>query len=216
VLPSQARRRGTARRVLRLKAMKNTPPPDIELTEAYLRLKEQLRAHLRRRGLDASVAADVVQDVFTKALTHQQAGKSISNITGWLFSAVRNAAIDHHRANRPTAPLVEDVAEEPAEDLQAHAAMAECLRPLTARLPKIYRDTVQAVDLEQMLIRDVAQREGVSLSAIKTRASRGRQMLKEALLQCCQVEFGGGLVEAAIPVGACACETAPPLSPTLD
>jgi RNA polymerase sigma-70 factor, ECF subfamily len=184
----------------------NTPPPsDIDLTQAYVRLKEQLRAHLRRRGLEAAAAADVVQEVFLRALAHQQAGKAIANINGWLFTAVRNAAIDHLRATRPTVPLDEDLCADSPADVELHAAIASCLRPLTKDLPEIYRDAIQAVNLDQLAMREIAQREGVSISAIKSRASRGRQMLRDALLRCCVIEFQGGLVGAAKQVGNCAC-----------
>ena len=192
--------------MLRLGPMGTTPPPDTELTEVYVRLKEQLRAHLRRRGMEASAAADVVQDVFVKAIAHQKAGKVISNINGWLYSAARNAAVDHLRASRPTERLEDDIAADLADDLETHAAIANCLRPLTARLPKIYRDAIQAVDLERLPMSAAAQLEGVSLSAIKSRVSRGRQMLRELLLRCCQIELQDGLVESARSVGGCACD----------
>lgn len=185
--------------------MDATPPPDNELNQVYVRLKEQLRAHLRRRGLEASAAADVVQDVFVKAIAHQKAGKVISNINGWLYSAVRNSAVDHLRASRPTERLEDDIAADLPDDLETHAAIANCLRPLTARLPKIYRDAIQAVDLERLPMSAAAQLEGVSLSAIKSRVSRGRQMLRKSLLRCCQVELQDGLVESAHQVGGCAC-----------
>jgi RNA polymerase sigma-70 factor, ECF subfamily len=189
--------------------MNATPPLDNDLTRAYARLKEQLRAHLRRRGLEASAAADVVQDVFVRALAQQQEGKTISNVNGWLFSAVRNAGIDHLRATRPTEPIEDDIAAEMPEEVETHAAIANCLRPLAARLPKIYRDAIQSVDLDQQSMREVAQRERVSLSAIKSRVSRGRHALREMLLRCCQIELNEGFVDAARPLGTCSCEVQP-------
>jgi RNA polymerase sigma-70 factor, ECF subfamily len=209
LLHSQGRRPSTSRSLLQLVNMNTTPLPDNELTQAYDRLKEQLRAHLRRRGLEASAAADVVQDVFVRALDHQKAGKTISNVNGWLFAAVRNAGIDHLRAIRPTEPVEEDIAAETPDDIETHAAIANCMRPLAARLPKIYRDAIQSVDLDQRSMRDVAHCERVSLSAIKSRVSRGRRALRELLLRCCQIELQAGLVEAAKPLGNCSCAAEP-------
>lgn len=179
--------------------MTTSSPVDREVAGAYIRLKEQLCGHLRARGVEPSAAADVVQDVFMKALATQRAGKSITNITGWLFAAARNAAIDHLRAARPTSPLGDDVAPDPPDDIQAHAALAECLRPMAARLPRLYAEAIEAVDLDQIALRDVARREGVSVSAIKSRASRGRRLLKAAVLRCCAVEVQGGFVMMAEP-----------------
>lgn len=189
--------------------MNDSAPPDDALAQAYAQLREQLRAHLRRRGLEASAAADVVQDIFVKALDQQKAGKTISNLHGWLFAAVRNGGIDHLRAIKPTEPIEDDIVADMPDDIETHAAIAGCLRPLADRLPTIYRDAIQAVDLDQQPMRDVAQHAHVSLSAIKSRVSRGRRALREMLLQCCRIELQAGWVESARPLGSCPCAVDP-------
>ena len=66
-------------------------------------------------------------------------------------------------------------------------ALAACLRPLAARLPPIYRDTLVAAEILGQPLQVIADREGVTLGAVKTRAHRGRQLLREELLACCEV-----------------------------
>lgn len=43
-------------------------------------------------------------------------------------------------------------------------------------------------------MRTLAEQQQVSVSAIKSRASRARVMLKEKLLECCHIEMTDGLV----------------------
>jgi len=62
-----------------------------------------------------------------------------------------------------------------------------CLRPLVQRLPPIYRDTLLAAEFDGRPLRALAEAEGVSLSAIKSRASRGRRLLQDELVACCSV-----------------------------
>ena len=45
-------------------------------------------------------------------------------------------------------------------------------RPFAEQLAPIYRDSLLANELDGIALRELAQREGVSLSAIKSRVSR--------------------------------------------
>jgi RNA polymerase sigma-70 factor (ECF subfamily) len=38
-----------------------------------------------------------------------------------------------------------------------------------------------------MSLADIAKAQGLSLSAVKTRASRGRRLLQQELVECCRV-----------------------------
>ena len=80
------------------------------------------------------------------------------------------------------APLAdEDETETATNDL------ATCLRPMAKRLPATYRDTLIAAEFEGMPLAEVARRQGLTLSAVKSRASRGRRLLKDELVECCRV-----------------------------
>ena len=81
-----------------------------------------------------------------------------------------------------------------ASDELLHQELATCLRPLARQLPAIYRDTLLATDFDGKTMQTLADEQGLSLSAIKSRASRARFMLKAKLLDCCHVEMSGGLV----------------------
>lgn len=166
-----------------------------DVTKAFSSLQASLRAYLRRRIADASQAEDLLQDIFVKALLSKRAGHRIENLTGWLYAAARTTVVDYYRARGVSMEeLDENVPEQQAEDLQLHAELASCLQIFILQLPDKYRDTLMATELQGRSLHQLANEEGLSLSAIKSRAARGRSMLKDKLLACCHVEMHDGLV----------------------
>jgi RNA polymerase sigma-70 factor, ECF subfamily len=170
--------------------------PNEDLGAAFSRLQASLRSYLRRRVSDATLVEDLLQETFLKALTSKRAGRQIDNLSGWLFATARTTLVDHYRATSlPAEALDENMPEsEPTDDLQLHTEVAHCLTVFIHELAPLYRDTLVATDLEGETMRSIAEQQAVTVSAIKSRAARGRAMLKEKLLQCCQVKMAAGLV----------------------
>jgi RNA polymerase sigma-70 factor, ECF subfamily len=177
-------------------AMQAAPMTSDNLGAAFIGLRASLRRYLRRRVRDPAVVEDLIQDIFVKAVAAIAARRAPSNLAGWLYAAARNAVVDFYRSARPgIVPLEEDLPDmKHADDQQLHQQLATCLRPLALQLPPIYRDTLIATDFEGKTMQSLADEQDVSLSAIKSRASRARSMLKDKLLDCCHVETSAGLV----------------------
>ncbi|TVT72210.1 MAG: sigma-70 family RNA polymerase sigma factor [Denitromonas halophila] len=176
--------------------MARMKPANGALEDAFVVLQQSLRSYLRRRLPDAAQVDDVLQDVFVKAIVSQQAGRSIENLSGWLYAAARTGVADYFRHRGvATDALDEDLAiSADADGLQLHTDLSSCLRAFIDQLPPHYRETLLATELEGRPLRALAQEQGVSVSAIKSQAARGRHMLKARLLACCHVEMKDGLV----------------------
>jgi RNA polymerase sigma-70 factor (ECF subfamily) len=71
----------------------------------------------------------------------------------------------------------------------ASQALATCLAPLAATLPPLYRDALHAADFQGQRLTSLAGAEGVTVSAIKSRVSRARGMLRQRVLTCCSVSL---------------------------
>ncbi|MBI5768044.1 MAG: sigma-70 family RNA polymerase sigma factor [Verrucomicrobia bacterium] len=69
-----------------------------ELVRRHLNLVYS--AALRRLGGDAHTAADVAQQVFTKLAREARKLSGHTVLTAWLYTATRNAAVDHIRAEQ--------------------------------------------------------------------------------------------------------------------
>lgn len=160
-----------------------------ELANSYAELRGSLLAFLRRHAGDAQVAEDLLHDVVLKALdAGSDENSAPRNLTGWLYAVARNAAMDHHRRSRPADELPQELAAPDAdEDEAAITELAQCLRPMAERLPETYRETLIAAEFDGLALAEVARRQGLSLSAVKTRTSRGRRLLHRQLVECCRV-----------------------------
>jgi RNA polymerase sigma factor, sigma-70 family len=169
--------------------------PIEDLAATFARLQRRLRSYLRRHVRDAAVAEDLLQEVFVKALASIRAKRVPKNLTGWLYAAARTTAVDYYRSVRPpNAELDDTMSNVETENEQLHQELATCLRPLAQLLPPIYRDTLLATDFEGESMQSLAAKHGLSVSAIKSRASRARAMLRDKLLECCHVEISNGTV----------------------
>lgn len=159
-----------------------------DLSAAYGELRGALLGVLTQHTGDAQAAEDLLHDVMLKVLANEKAGRPApDNIGGWLYTVARNAAIDWHRARRPSQELPEDLAAPVEEDSEAGLELANCLRPMAERLPGHYRDALLAAEFEGQPFKQIAQTQGISLAAAKTRASRGRKLLQQELVECCRV-----------------------------
>jgi RNA polymerase sigma-70 factor, ECF subfamily len=169
-------------------ASPNTAPSPQDIALAYQNLRQTLLGFLRKKVSDNTVAEDLLHEVFLKALNAIERGDSPTNLNGWLYSIAKNSVVDYYRTKRPTDPLPDELIAPESDDDLTEQDLARCLKPLTESLPPMYRNTLLAADFEGQTLQLIADRESLSLSAIKSRASRGRQMLKQSLLACCQVD----------------------------
>lgn len=133
-------------------------------------------------------------------------------LPNWVFRIARNAIIDEYRrAARSREELIaslgDDVAEVPTDDYPGVISeLAGCLRPLLGGLSVEQRRAVEMIDLDGMAQADAADREGISLSGMKSRVQRGRKRLGELLGQCCTLNLDsrGVPMEYDAPPG-CGC-----------
>jgi len=163
--------------------------PRDDIADSYARLRVGLLGYLRGRVEDAATAEDLLHTVFLKALKTEHAAKSSEAVAAWFYSIARNTVIDHYRARRLAGELTDDVAFEEEEDASSLQALSLCLLPMAQQLSPLHRDVVLSTDFQGKTKQVVASELGLSLSAVKSRASRGRRMLKDRLLACCHVEL---------------------------
>lgn len=175
---------------------------------AWADYRAELLRFVAARVRDPDAAEDIVHDVFVKAYRHRDDLENRVNLRAWLYRITRNTIVDYYRSQRRTEELPDNLTlDDPAADGDAERQLARCLRPLMDELPPHYRDTLTLADLDGLSQREVAAREGLSVSGVKSRVKRGRRMLRDVLLQCCRVEFDrrGGVIdyERAQPCDDC-------------
>jgi RNA polymerase sigma-70 factor, ECF subfamily len=184
------------------------PTTSEDVGSAFATLQKSLHNYLRRQVDDPNIAEDLVQDVFVKALAAINSNRVPPNLTGWLYTVARTTLVDYYRSKRlDVTELDENLPDiQQANDELLNQELATCLKPLVLQLPALYRDTLLATDFDGRTMSSLAEEQGLSQSAIKSRTSRARAMLKEKLLECCHVELSGGIVTDYQRRSSSACE----------
>jgi RNA polymerase sigma-70 factor (ECF subfamily) len=160
-------------------------------------LSDDLRAFLGRRVPEQAVD-DLLQDVFLRVHTGIADVRDDERVAGWVFRIARNAVTDFYRRPNRTVPLTIEPASPPEEPLPiAATALARWTAGSIDTLPERYRDVLRLTELEQKPYREVARALGLSLSGVKTRVARGRELLRGPVHRCCEVALDarGGVVE---------------------
>jgi RNA polymerase sigma-70 factor (ECF subfamily) len=182
---------------------------NLTLEDIWAQFATRLRFFIRGRVADDASAEDILQNVFLKVQQRLGTLRGVEKIEAWVHQIARNAIVDHFRSQRPMDELPEDLPEsfENITDEAEKAALLAAFRRMITELPEPYREAIQLTELDGLAQQELATRLGISLSGAKSRAQRGRVMLKNMLLECCRFEFDrrGGIVDCA-PRKKAACE----------
>lgn len=164
------------------------------MTDFWQEHRSRLRGYIAKRVHDRNAVDDILQEVFLKVNASLHSVKSHGSISAWLYRIAANTIADHYRAQKPWEELPDEVAApEPERDYIAE--LATCLQPLIADLPETYRTALVLSEIEGLPQREVAEQLNISLSGAKSRVQRGREKLRQRLLDCCDIETGrGGIV----------------------
>jgi RNA polymerase sigma-70 factor (ECF subfamily) len=158
-----------------------------EIWEAF---SQDLRGFIARRVADPDDADDILQEVFIKIHTHIDTLQDDERLVPWLYRIARNTITDYYRARRQTVELPEAypaLSDEKDGDVLQDLAVG--VHGFIASLPEKYRQAVLLSEIEGVKQQDVAEHLGLSLSGAKSRVQRGRNLMRQELLDCCHFEF---------------------------
>jgi RNA polymerase sigma-70 factor (ECF subfamily) len=163
------------------------------LADIWLELGDRVRRFVNTRVSDSHAADDIAQDVMLKIQSRVDQLPADEKLASWVFAIARNAIVDHYRAAavREHADIAsaEEAVEDDRADLErAVRELSPCLGRMVEQLPEPYREAMKLSDLEGVTQQEIADRAGISLSGAKSRVQRARQMMREMLLDCCNVE----------------------------
>jgi RNA polymerase sigma-70 factor (ECF subfamily) len=157
--------------------------------ELYDRHAPVLLALAVRIVRDRAEAEDVIHDAFVTLHSRAlQYSADRGSVIAWLVTLVRNLSIDRTRRRERRGVILRRVAHEeialpprdPEAQLSDAATHARVLRALS-RLPLVQRQTLEVAFFEGLSYPEIAEREGVPLGTIKSRAARALMSLRDAL-----------------------------------
>lgn len=172
-------------------------------------IRHQLYLYVIKRVDNAQVAEDIVQDILLKTINQIDNLQDEEKFLPWLYTIGRNTIIDHYRRNHPEQDLPEMILVEEEDTEEVLEELGQCIYPLLDKLPEIYREALIQAHFRNKKLQEIADSEGVSLVALKSRVQRGRQQLKAYLLACCAIENDhlGNISEITFPQGCNSCTT---------
>ncbi|MCO5217161.1 MAG: sigma-70 family RNA polymerase sigma factor [Thermomicrobiales bacterium] len=132
---------------------------------------------------DVDAANDLTAQVFAQALQnlHRYQPRQSSSFRSWLFTIARNLLRDSWRRYRPTSLPLHLVDHRPGpEDLAIHRTEMDEIRAAFALLPERQREIVE-LRLSGLSIREIAEIQGTSESAVKMAQTRAFKTLRAHL-----------------------------------
>ena len=156
--------------------------------QVYREYRSRLLAFIQQRVGARALAEDILHDMFVKLVGRETGLREPAKLTAWLYQVTRNAIVDRFRADRRHEELPQAIADD-RDELTAEARLAGCMRPMIDALPEIYRNAISLSDLDGLPLKAIAERAGISVSAVKSRVQRGRRMLETMLTDCCTLEL---------------------------
>ncbi len=143
-----------------------------------------LMLRLSRRCGDREVVDEAVQDTFLAIWRRPEGYRGTGSVPAWIWGIAVRRLIDQMRRHKlPGLPLcgVHELttasAEEQVLDSVEHGDLASALNRLSPEL----RAVVQATVLDGLTTREAGQLLGIPAGTVKTRMSRARVQLREAL-----------------------------------
>lgn len=133
---------------------------------------------------DRHIAEDLSQDVFVRVYDHLHEFRQESSYKTWILRIAVNRAKDYLRSAARRSVPVEDLTYLPAEGTAEDVAMTRLtqgdLWQAVLALPDGYRETMWLYYSQELPIDEIAAVTGASVSSVKTRLHRGRELLRRA------------------------------------
>jgi RNA polymerase sigma-19 factor, ECF subfamily len=131
------------------------------------------------------VAEEIVQDVFAGLWSARATLKITTSLRAWLYTSVRNRALNHSKRARAERPLSADdvrfhTASTPESDLLAGDTARHVTHALEA-LPARCREAMVLRWKDGLSHAEIAGAMGVSIKAVEHHLSRGIRALRERL-----------------------------------
>lgn len=159
--------------------------------EAYATLirrhQEGLFRYARGLGIPREPAQDLVQDALIKAYRSLRTCADPERFEMWVFRILRNRALDFLKDIRRRSVNVDVLPiRDPAPDPQDETVRSELRQGLQrglGQLPTDLRDAFLMKHLEGLSYDEMAELTGASVSALKMRVLRAREVLRESLAE---------------------------------
>lgn len=158
-----------------------------EVTTIWTDFHKELKAFILNKTRNSADTDDILQEVFINIIRNIDKVNQAENLRHYLYGIVRNAINDYFRNKKQVidnTAIEEKITEE--ENQSLNTTIAECcIKPFINKLPDNYKEALLITEFQDISQKELAQKLNISYSGAKSRVQRGKEKLKDLLLQCC-------------------------------
>ncbi len=170
--------------------------------EALSRLvesRQQFLSFLRKRVQPEAAAEDILQAAFVRSLEKGGALRDEESVVAWFYRLLRNAIIDYYRergsSERVSGQLVAHLKDHQEPDDLFRGDICQCVIGLLDAVKPEYREAIQAVDLNDGSLADLAASAGITPNNAAVRVHRAREALRKQVTTACGVCATHGCID---------------------
>jgi RNA polymerase sigma-70 factor (ECF subfamily) len=167
----------------------NSKTMNTRIQEIWIDLYQELRKFISGKVNDINTTEDILQDVFLKIQLNIHTLTDCSKLTAWVYQITRNTIADHYRKTINSEVQIDgfDLAEQDNEEPLYHS-LSNCINQKINKLSDKYKEAILLTYLNAYSQIELAEKLNISYSGAKTRVQRGREQLKDFILDCPNVE----------------------------
>ena len=177
--------------------------------EALARLvegRQQFLSFLQKRIQSKAAAEDILQAAFVRSLEKGGTVRDEESVVAWFYRLLRNAIIDYYRQQgskeRVSERLVAHLKDHQEPDDIFKGEICQCVVALLETVKPEYREALQAVDLNEGSLTDLATKAGITANNAAVRVHRAREALRKQVTTACGVCATHGCLD-------CRCKSKP-------
>jgi len=149
--------------------------------------KNGLQFYILKKVKDKDIANNLSHEVLMKIYNSCCSNNEIKNVRSWMFQIAHNTTIDYLKKENKFTNEIPEIFEKDVNNSYKEAE--ELIKPLIKLLPEKYAVPLQLSDIEEIKQVEVSKKINLSLTATKSRIQRARKLLKEKIIECCNLEL---------------------------
>lgn len=160
-----------------------------EIETIWKDLNEELYSFILGKIKDEHLSNDIHQEVFLKIQTKIHQLKHTSKLTSWVYQITRNTIIDHFRkATTKNISITNvDIPETETTNFD-YANLTTCINQKIENLSAHHKEAIVLTAFKSYSQKELAEHLKISYSGTKSRVQKAKEILKENILDCPNVE----------------------------
>lgn len=172
-----------------LQNLKKSTIVKTEINTIWIDLNEELYKFIVGKVKNEQLSKDIHQEVFLKISSKIHQLKHTSKLTSWVYQITRNTIIDHFRkVNDKNVSINEiDIPETDTASFE-YANLTNCINQKIKNLSDQHKEAIILTSFKEYSQKELAAHINISYSGAKSRVQKAREILKENILNCPNVD----------------------------